>query len=661
MARALSAPHRQWLVGMEPRVDSDGAMTAWDFFTKPPEALIEAKLSPTREDILEWLRRVEKGAVKSTERQFRLVYSDGGGALMSCLRALLRIAAEADGDTTKFENLCSSERLNHPTIFQALGSSPYNLLRRITLVCSPQHQLETNIEFRARLLAGEEDGRRLIDMLSRIFSKAITERAQYAVTELITEARSRRVELRSPPVVDSADLPHDLADALLILQACDEGLPAEVVAGAVGCSESKLHSDLGELLTTNVISEENGLTRLLPLPSKLTGNSDTDELLSRALESMLRYLESRPHIHGASIDRQLRSALALADKCVGSYPRPVARLFMRLDKLLKSSGNKRLVLRAAQLSINAARRPRRTKLEVEGETQALICGKSWVFQRIGRLPEARSEAQKSLKLGEEIGWDRNTAYCKKCLGRLHRMEAEAEHDNSRRRDLLSKSEAYLTEAIEMFKRMGEFGSNHPEVGDCYSLLGRTYLVAARKREAEAAIYEATRLITDEGSKDYMDLTILRGDLLAAKRDWTGARSAYEEALRHSRSDDNEITEMRARAFLQLGRSLEALREAERAASCFKKAADIWQSLEEFTSTAGARWETIRLGKIFTDDVERRLLRESPSVRVRVAELHAQRSAGLSKSVAKRAKPASKYWQQLIKEATEYVAVEDVEW
>src|SRR5206468_2880638 len=100
-------------------------------------------------------------------------------------------------------------------------------------------------------------------------------------------------------------------------------------------------------------------------------------------------------------------------------PPSVADVYFKIEKLLKRRGDKHLVLQTAQLAIDASRRAHlRTPDIAKYEAHALICGQSWVFQRIGRLPEARIAAEKSLQLGVDIGWERNTAYCTKCLGRL---------------------------------------------------------------------------------------------------------------------------------------------------------------------------------------------------------------------------------------------------
>ena len=109
---------------------------------------------------------------------------------------------------------------------------------------------------------------------------------------------------------------------------------------------------------------------------------------------------------------QVRNALALAQISINEHPQGVARMFMDLDKAVKGIGDKQLVAKAAYMSISAARRayPRRRE-EAEGEAQAMICGESWALQRIGRLQEALFVAEKSLKRGQDIGYERNTAYC----------------------------------------------------------------------------------------------------------------------------------------------------------------------------------------------------------------------------------------------------------
>ena len=168
-----------------------------------------------------------------------------------------------------------------------------------------------------------------------------------------------------------------------------------------------------------------------------------------------------------------------------------------------------------------------------------------MLQRIGQLAEARAAAEASLELGENIGWPRNSAFCKKCIGRLCRMDAGATTDPVRRKALLAESIACLQDAMKRFssKDEEEFG---PEVGDCYSLLGRTYLDAGQYKQAGDAVRHAFRLITNTAGKDYLDLEILDGDLEAALGHRRTAAERYDGALSRHHAAEPELTEMRAR-------------------------------------------------------------------------------------------------------------------
>ena len=169
-------------------------------------------------------------------------------------------------------------------------------------------------------------------------------------------------------------------------------------------------------------------------------------------------------------------------------------------------------MEAAELSIKAAEslpKPRKEEI-VDAHAQALICGVSWVYQRLGKYSKARAAAEESFELGEKIKSGKNSAFCSKCRGRLYRMEAEISQDKDRRDANLRQSIALLEDAIHRFIAL--YGPMDPEVGDCYSLLGRTYLVAKNFGRAEESIRKAYERIEDRNSKDYFDLVILSGDL-----------------------------------------------------------------------------------------------------------------------------------------------------
>src|SRR5262249_27401935 len=124
----------------------------------------------------------------------------------------------------------------------------------------------------------------------------------------------------------------------------------------------------------------------------------TDELVGQTLELLLGYIGiHKPDGAGA---RFVDTAIALARRGKATRPTAVTGLFNAVDRVLKRRGDKHKVLEAATLTIEATRHPCRTDEDIRREAKALICGKSWVLQRVGRLDEAMADAKKSLKLGE---------------------------------------------------------------------------------------------------------------------------------------------------------------------------------------------------------------------------------------------------------------------
>src|SRR5262249_1824392 len=136
------------------------------------------------------------------------------------------------------------------------------------------------------------------------------------------------------------------------------------------------------------------------------------------------------------------------------------------------------------------------------------------------------------------------------------------------------------EAIRMFEKLDEVGPNHPEVGDCYSLLGRTLLLSNNRREATKAVKKARELLTDQTDKDYLDLCLLDGDLEAAGQRHADAEAYYEEVLGKTQTGDAEKSEIYARAYLARGKARFALGRKEHAIADFDRAAKIWRDLED---------------------------------------------------------------------------------
>lgn len=662
MSRALSVPVKNWAICVEPRALSTEGSTEWDLAIEPDEKFIESKLSPKRTEILDFLDRLRKGAASSPQRRFCLVYSKGRGSILGSLGQLIRIAIETKGDIQKFQRLVDLEKIaDADEIFARLGEEPHDLLQRIELMHAPKDLLAEENQLRARLLAGEEAGKHILDLFFCKFSEAGTKRLTIFMNDLITEVHSEGIKLQPPPEVDPRDLPRPAASALVILQVCEIGIPLGVVAMGVGCALSDLERDLAPLLTENVLTVKDNLWSLRPLPNRLTVPG-AEDLIARTLESLLRFIED--HKYQPIGRSQITNAVTLAKACSVSRPRPVSNVFATLDKLLKRSGDKHLVLEVANLSIGAARRcSPRDRQEVEAEGRALICGVSWVYQRVGRLDEARTSALKSRELAEMINSDVNVAFCIKCLGRLRRMEAESSPDGNERESKLHESTSLLQEAIDRFSRLGPFGPTHPEVGDCYSLLGRTYLVTRQLANADLAIQKAYQLITDSSSKDYLDLMILDGDLQAARGNRDDAESLYSNALKLPSIDDPEKSEIRARAYFSRGLNRKAMGHKDAAIRDLEDAAKLWRDLGEHATAATAEWEELLLSEQFSPAELQLLDRERHhTVRVEAVKLHKVRlSSHTRRRVPQREKPGLEYWKQLIQEAKVRVAVEVIEW
>jgi tetratricopeptide (TPR) repeat protein len=287
---------------------------------------------------------------------------------------------------------------------------------------------------------------------------------------------------------------------------------------------------------------------------------------------------------------------------------------------------------------------------------------SWVYQRVGRLDEARAAGQKALELAQSIGSDVGVAFSLKCLGRLSRMQAEEMGDgNSQKAETLSESTSLLKKSIERFSRLSEYGPAHPEVGDCYSLLGRTYLEAGELAKADEAIRTAYRLIPDDKSKDYLDLLILSGDLEISRGNREAAEDSYNKALAFRDPGEPSRSEIYARAYLRRGLNRAARGTRELAVTDMTQAAKIWTELGELESAATARWEAIRLTERPSPFVLKLLEYEPPAVRVATIDLHKQRLAARATHWPRRAQPGGAYWGQLIQDGRRRVALEVIDW
>ena len=388
-----------------------------------------------------------------------------------------------------------------------------------------------------------------------------------------------------------------LASVFYILQQVPAPFPAETLCQTTGMTHDSLlsaaqaspisailHWHDGDLLTTTYYRPVH------PVPTS------TGELLGQALDALLSHIR-RCGAHATTRDA-IRNALVLSG-ANGVRPDLVARVFGITQMAIKRLGDKRLVWRAATLSLAAASREPRHREDAEAEALALICGHSWVLQRVNKLEKAEAAALESLALGKKLPWPRNTAFCLKCLGRLSRIHAEATDDSIARNELLAKSERYLLDAIAEFTTLPH-NDRHAEIGDCQSLLGRTLLVANRLDEARAAALQAESLLSESAGKDYQDLQILHGDI-AAPNDAHSAEGFYTAVIQQCAKDDAQYSEIRARAYCSRARNQLAQGRGSHAKRDFEAAAEIWKHLQD-PAASDAEWCALTCSKQLSRDI-----------------------------------------------------------
>jgi tetratricopeptide (TPR) repeat protein len=653
IAEVLAAPFRDLTITLEARNIQEHGVTRWDVGLGLPTRLLEVKLNASRAEIAEWLDRI--GQTHDAAAEFRLVYGGTSGTLAASLSRLMRLAHEASGDQACFLKLCQKEQIRDTEfVLQRLGASAFSALQRMSLRHFPEHLVSDQVTWMARMLC-PTDSDSLTRYLREEFFRGIQVRKTFLIRELVDRCQTKGFDLLAPQAIVLDELARPLRAAVALLRYCSAGVPTSVLAHSVGCTEEELPNALRPLIDGRSLALDGERWRLLIRPPAIPP-AEEREVLERGLRALLRYIDDHD---GSGVGRSLLlDAVSLTRACAGANPAAVVRTFRHVEKILKRHGNKHLVLELADLTIVAAQGPFRGEEEVRAEAQALICGRSWALQRLGDLDGAKKAAKESLELGVAIGWVRNTAFCKKCTGRLARMYAEAATNSRDRSKYLKESVTLLTEAIETFSTMKDIGPNHPEVGDCYSLIARTYLVAKHYSEARGAIGGAYRLIPPDGSKDHLDLLILMGDIDAATGHPEAAEQWYSEALALPQAADVQLSEIFARGYLQRGKNRSTLGRPEGAQQDFENAMTIWRQLEEYEMAARARWEAIQLATNVDHSVLE-IFGESSSHLVRVTAFESYMQNYIApggQTIAQRAAPSVAQLRQLLAETQRQVKI-----
>ena len=225
--------------------------------------------------------------------------------------------------------------------------------------------------------------------------------------QLVLELEANGFHLYAPPEMSRSGETPALSQALVVLQRCPGTLPTEVLAQAMMRSVPDLTDVLQRLASDGVIRYEGGYVEVATRGTQvhLDGHQD---FIAKSIDHLVSFVRAK----GTSKTNrsQLRNVIALCKVAAPYRPDAVIDVFGRVQSAMKALGDKHLVLELADLCIEAANRLGSDEKAAEARALTLICGKSCVYQRIGRLDEALVLAHKSLDLGEAINWPRNTAY-----------------------------------------------------------------------------------------------------------------------------------------------------------------------------------------------------------------------------------------------------------
>jgi tetratricopeptide (TPR) repeat protein len=654
----FTAPHRAAGVGLEPRtVDPvTSEVSAWDILTEPETVVWEAKLTATKQDAIEWIQRVRDAEVAS-HLHFGLVYGQAKTPLVSGLARLRDVAVECAGDAAKFDALVSeSDHLN--TAKSNLGPASRAALQRLVFQSAPEGLLRNQIDDRARYLAGEHH-QRLVTFLFQHFSEGAAERRYYKIPELIDVIRAQSIHITPPPGRLFADVPATERQGLIVLAACPAGLPVHALACLLQTDRSTLEERFAPFVAQKLIVEDSGILRFVGSPPEhVDGDRD---LLVASLDGLLEWILANEVVDTAVI--AVRSAVRLAELALWQRPGLALKFFQATEHVIKNLGDKHLLLQVSELCIHAANDPSGIdrELKAKAKVQAMLCGHSWVYQRTGRLAEAEVWAERSERLGEDIGWPRNTAFAKKCRGRLGRIVAEHTHGEQQRKSLLQESQRKLSNAITIFSALPDFGPVHRQVGDCYSLLGRSQLVAGDLAGATESLRQAYDILTPTAMKEYFDLLILTGDIEAAKGNTDAAERFYSEVIDSHHVKDRELSEICARAHRQRGELRTKTGHKVDGASDLHRAAETWRALDEHGLAAEAEWRRLQIeGRISSEILGMFSEVEPATVRVAAVTEYLDRLKSV-KVLARRAMPTRSQVEQLAQAARKRVAEEHPDW
>ena len=230
ISRYLVNPLEEMTFSMEPRVFADdSAVTLWDLMIGPPDTVTEAKLQPKKAEVLDWLDNVDAGVNQGGHREFELMYGRGALPIIRAIERLKRLADESMGDPVEFSNRVALERNDETDeALSHLKTEPHTTLTQLRVTPTDPAALASDIQLRLRFLLREPHQQRLYDLLARKFRAGIKSRTSFKLRDLVAEATDSGLEFCTPQAFEPKDLDPVVADAVYILQRCENGLPGQV-------------------------------------------------------------------------------------------------------------------------------------------------------------------------------------------------------------------------------------------------------------------------------------------------------------------------------------------------------------------------------------------------------------------------------------------------
>lgn len=413
---------------------------------------------------------------------------------------------------------------------------------------------------------------------------------------------------------DAVEVGQDLGELVELLTHFKFSLPLAVIARSLSLNEGDVRAAVQLHGLVNINND-----RISAPEHAGTGEDAPLGFAISVLGELLSHIQS--HSRSGLGAKEVPGALALYLALSLSQQKLIApRFFDVLDDPMKARGDKRLVAAVGQACIDACQHPDRTPEEAECEARARTCAIAWVYQRQGEYDRAMHEIELSTRISTQLGLTKNLAFTKKCGGRLARLQAENTEDESLREKLYHRSLQLLAEAREHFAAHDEFGEDSSQVGECESLIARTYLSMDREQEGRPHIREARLRLDDEHAKAYLDLQILLGDYCQKVRNKEGALRYYSQVIKIQDDENYQVSEIRARALFQRGCLRQGFSQTEAAVADLSEAASIWAQFGEEDNAAVATWQVILCRHSFKRGVARVLKQHDPVTRVRAFEI-----------------------------------------